>query len=171
MLSRLDIHSVCTIERTNKMELDRALELAVESSWEELVTPDERCSMHIEYENIAELELSSLEVWMIKNHGYGKLVCSYSVSRSDSSATSLEPVGIHFENPYRSKTLAGNLGFIMRNQRQFSRPPDRSIHGLVQIDRPSEAERNSAAIWSRGICTDSTEHLAAETLPREAIRV
>lgn len=56
------------------MELDRALELAVESSWQELVNPDELCSIHIQYENIAELALSSLEVWMIKNRGYGKLV-------------------------------------------------------------------------------------------------
>lgn len=136
------------------MELDRALELAVVSSWEELVSPGESCSVHVEYKNIAELPLSSLEVWMIKNRGYGKLVCSYSVSQSDSSTASPEPVGIHFENPYRSKTLVGNLDFIMRNQRQFNRPPDRSVHGLVQIDRPSEAEAKSAAIWSRNIRTD-----------------
>lgn len=138
------------------MELDRALELAVESSWQELVNPDELCSIHIQYENIAELALSSLEVWMIKNRGYGKLVCSYSLLRSDSPGASLEPVGIHFENPYRSKTLTTNLDFIMRNQRQFSRPPDRSVHGLVQVKHPSKAEMENATIWSRSISTDST---------------
>jgi hypothetical protein len=137
------------------VELDRALELAVESSWKELVNPDEPCSIHIEYKNIAELALSSLEVWMIKNRGYGTLLCNYSVSRS--SAASLEPLGIHFEKPFRSETMARNLDFIMRNQRRFSRPPDRSVHGLVQINRPSEAEAKNAAIWSRNIGTDASD--------------
>lgn len=51
------------------MELDRALELAVMSSWEELVNPGEACRIHVEYRNISELPLNSTEVWMIKNRG------------------------------------------------------------------------------------------------------
>jgi hypothetical protein len=137
------------------MELDRALELAVESSWEELVNPDESCSIHIVYKNISELPLDSLEVWMIKNRGYGKLVCGYSLLRSDSLAASSEPLGIHFEKPFRSETMARNLDFIMRNQPKFSRPPDRSVHGLVQINHPSEAEAENATIWSRAIGAES----------------
>lgn len=153
------------------MELDRALTLAVESSWEEFVDPDELCSIHIVYKNISELPLNSVEVWMIKNRGYGKLVCSYSVSRSESSTAFPEPLGTHFESPYRSETMARNLDFIMRNQRQFSRPPDRSVHGLVQIDRPSEAEAKSAGIWSRSIGAESMQHLAADRYSGQAIRV
>jgi hypothetical protein len=53
--------------------------------------------------------------------------------------------------------MARNLDFIMRNQRRFSRPPDRSVHGLVQINRPSEAEAKNAAIWSRNIGTDAND--------------
>jgi hypothetical protein len=60
--------------------------------------------------------------------------------------------------------LADNLDFIMRNQHQFSRPSDRSTHGLVQIGLPSEEERKSAAIWSRGIRSNSTEALPVEVL-------
>lgn len=150
------------------MELDRALELAVESSWEELVNPDESCSIHIVYKNMSALPLNSVEVWMIKNRGYGKLVCSYSLSRSP---TSQEPGGIHFENPYQSKTMARNLDFIMRNQRQFGRPPDRSVHGLVQINRPSEAEANSASIWSSSIRLNSVEDLPVGAPKEEAIRL
>jgi hypothetical protein len=146
------------------MELDRALELAVVSSWEELVNPGESCSLHVEYENVRGLPLNSVEVWMIRNRGYGTLVCSYSISRSDSSAASPEPLGMHFANFYGSKTLAANLDFIMRNQRQFSRPPNSSIHGLIQVGHPSEEERKSAATWSSGVRNGSPEDLAVEAL-------
>jgi hypothetical protein len=150
------------------MELDRALELAVVSSWDDLVHPGESCSIHVEYRNTSELPLNSVEVWKIENRGYGTLVCSYSMSRSDSWPVPPETLEMHFANNYRSTILADNLDFIMRNQHQFSRPPDRSIHGMVQIDLPSEEERKSAAIWSRGIRTDSTEGLPVEVLHGEA---
>jgi hypothetical protein len=52
--------------------------------------------------------------------------------------------------------LIKDLNFIMRNQRHFTRPADRSIHGWVRIDCPSEADRKDAAIGSRAARTDST---------------
>jgi hypothetical protein len=142
------------------MELDRALELAVVSSWDELVAPGEPCSIHVEYKNVSEVRLSSLEVWMIKKRGYGMLVCSYSTLPADSSATLLEP-GIHFANSYRSTTLARNLDFIMRNQHQFSRPMDHSIHGFVQVDSAGEENREEAALWCRSRI-DSPENPGAQ---------
>ena len=121
------------------MELDRALELAVVSSWEDLVKPDETCSVHVEYENISALPLGLLEVWTIKNRGYGTLVCRYSVEPSNSASSPASEVPkIRFANSYHSKRVADNLDFILWNQSQFTRPADRSIHGLVQIDCPSE---------------------------------
>jgi hypothetical protein len=66
------------------MELDRALELAVISSWEELVAPDESCSIHVVYDNVSNLAVNSVEVWKVKNRGYEGLVCSYSISRPES---------------------------------------------------------------------------------------
>jgi len=143
------------------MELDRALELAVVSSWEELVKPGESCSMHVEYKNVSELPLNSVEVWMIKNRGYGMLVCRYSMSQTSSSAASPGPLGMHFANSYQSRTMAADLDFIMRNQRQFSRPPDRSIHGLIQVDLPSEEDRKSAVAWSGSARAGSTEDCVA----------
>jgi len=64
---------------------------------------------------------------------------------------------MHFANSYRSKTLADSLDFIMRNQRQFSRPIDHSIHGLVQIDCPSKEDQNDAVAWSRAASMDTAE--------------
>jgi hypothetical protein len=150
------------------MDLDRALELAVVSSWDDLVNLGESCSIHVEYRNVFELPLNSVEVWKIANRGDGTLVCSYTISRSDSSPMAPETPEMRFTNNYRSTILADDLDFIMRNQHQFSRPPDRSIHGLVQIDLPSEEERKSAAIWSRDIRTDSPEGLPVEVLQEGA---
>ena len=65
------------------MQLDRALELAVVSSWNEIVTAGEACSVHVEYQNVSRLPVSSLEVWMIKKRGYGMLVCRCSMPRAD----------------------------------------------------------------------------------------
>jgi hypothetical protein len=139
------------------MELDQALELAVVASWDELVVAGESCAIHVEYVDLSRLPVSSLEVWMIKNRGYGTLVCRYSVPASNSSVPRLGEPPMHFANSYRSQTLADNLDFIMRNQRQFSRPIDHSIHGLVQIDRPSKEAQNYAATWSRAACIETAE--------------
>lgn len=139
------------------MELDRALELAVVSSWEELVKPGEACSVHVKYENISALPFGLLEVWTIKNRGYGTLVCRYSVEPSNSAPPASEVPTIRFANSYHSKRLSDNLDFILRNLSQFTRPPDRSIHGLVQIACPSEESRNDAATWSQEALTCSAE--------------
>ena len=139
------------------MELDRALELAVVSSWGELVKPGETCSVHVEYENTSDLPLSSLEVWTTRNRGYGTLVCDYFVAPSNSVFPSFEVPRIRFANSYHSKMLVNNLNFIMRNQHQFTRPADRSIHGLVQIDWPTEKDKSDAATWGRAVLTDSAE--------------
>ena len=45
----------------------------------------------------------------------------------------------------------------MRNQGQFTRPADRSIHGLVQIDCPSEEDQSDAATWSRAVVAEFAE--------------
>jgi len=151
------------------MDLGQALDLAVVTSWAELVDPGEACSIHVEYVDLSGLPVSSLEVWKIKNRGYGTLVCRY--SRAGSHSARLEVPAMHFANSYSSQALADNLDFILRNQHQFSRPSDRSIHGLVQIELPSEDERKSATIWSREVRTNSTagdrhdEDLAVDAPP------
>jgi hypothetical protein len=150
------------------MDLDRALELAVVASWGELVDPGEVCSIHVEYVDLSGLPVNSLEVWKIKNRGYGTLVCRYSTG---SNSSRLEVPALHFANSYRSQTLDDNLDFILRNQHQFCRPSDGSIHGLVQVDLPLEKDRESAKIWSREVRTNSTngarhdEDLAVDAPP------
>jgi hypothetical protein len=134
------------------MELDQALEFAVASSWNELVRPGESCSVHVEYVNEPKVPLQRVEVWMIRYRGYGSLIGSYSVAAA-SAAPRGQLTPMHFASSYGSQTLADNLGFIMSHQDQFSRAPSTSVHGLVQIDPPTEDERKSAADWSSGIHT------------------
>ncbi len=143
------------------MELDRAFELAVTSSWDELVHPGESCSIHVEYKNESGLPLSLVEVWTIRNRGYGNLAFRYVAPRADSSAPHLEPATMSFANSYHSDILASNLDFIMRNQSDFTRPIDHSIHGLVQIDTPNEDAKESAAAWRRSIQTQRRVGLGA----------
>lgn len=128
------------------MEFDRALELAVISSWEELVAPNESSSKHVQCEDVPDLAMNSVEVWTVTNRGSEKPVCEYSISRSNPSATRVD-----FANFYYSKILADNLDFIIRDQNEFSRTGDRSIHGLLQIDPLSEEDRKSATAWSQSV--------------------
>jgi hypothetical protein len=130
------------------MEVDRALELAVVASWDEIVDRGESCSLHVEYGDIQQRPLSALEVWKIKNRGYGTLVYRYAAEGLNLPGSRPEAAPVLLANSRRSHTLADNLDFIMRNQREYSRPTGRSIHGLVRIDRPNEDERKSAAAWS-----------------------
>lgn len=133
------------------MELDRALELAVISSWDELVHPGEPCSIHVEYKNVSGLPLSLVQVWTIRKRGYGTLAFRYVAPRADSSTPHLEAATMSFANSYRSDILASNVDFIMRNQSDFTRPIDHSIHGLVQIETPNEEDRERAAAWRHSI--------------------
>jgi hypothetical protein len=145
------------VERQNKVELDRALELAVISSWADLVNPGESCLVHVEYKDISDIPLDSLEVWTIRNRGYGTLVCLCSISPSSSTLVSSAIPSVQFANSCHSQTLASNLSFIMRNQGEFTRPTGRSVHGLVQIDSPSDEEQSAAAAWSEAVRTEFTE--------------
>jgi hypothetical protein len=138
------------------MDLDRALELAVVASWDELVVPGEAASLHVEYVNLSEFPVNSLEVWKIEDRGDGTLVCRYSAAGANSLVSRLEVPAMQFANSYHSQTLADNLDFILRNQHRFSRISGRSIHGLVQVDLPLEGDRENAKIWSRGVRTGPT---------------
>ncbi|HWF38558.1 MAG TPA: hypothetical protein VG322_08570 [Candidatus Acidoferrales bacterium] len=129
------------------MELDRALELAVISAWDELIGSGGPCSVHVEYKNVARLPLSLMEVWTIAKRGYGTLAFRYATPRSDTSRPQLENATMNFANSYHSETLASNFDFIMKNQGDFSRPGDQSIHGSVQIETPNEEDRKIAATW------------------------
>jgi hypothetical protein len=145
--SQLPLSTVKCGGKENQMELDRALELAVVSSWDELINPGEMCSVHVEYKNITAVPLTLVEVWTIRQRGYGTLAFRYVASGVESSAPHMDGTVMQFANSYHSDTLANNLDFIMRNQSTFTRPIDHSTHGLIQIETPNEEDRKKASVW------------------------
>ena len=141
------------------MELDRALRLAVTSCWNDLVNPDEVCCVHVEYKNVSGLPLSLVEVWIINSGGGRTLAFRYAAPRSNSSASRRENPKMQFANSYRSPKLAGNVDFIMRNQDNFTRPDDGSIHGFIEIETPSAENRKTAGAWQGSIQNESSAEL------------
>jgi hypothetical protein len=145
------------VERQDQVELDRALQFAVISSWADLVNSGESCLVHVEYNDIPDVPIGSLEVWAIRNRGYGTLVCRCSMAPSAPAPVSFAAPNIQFANSYHSEALASSLILVMRNQREFTRRTGGSSHGLVQIDCPSEEDQSDAAAWSEAVRIEFSE--------------
>ena len=124
------------------MELDKALRFAVILAWDDLMNASETGSVRVEYQGKSGISLDRVSVWSTKGWGYHDLVCDYWTSTS-----SAHPDGLCFKDGQESAKLAETLGFIMKNQHQFTRPADVGDHGLILIDPPTQEERQEAAAW------------------------
>jgi hypothetical protein len=142
------------------MELDKALQLAVIQSWEDILKVPNTCSVRIEYQQEAGTSLDYLSVWSDRPKGYQFLICNYWTT-----TTSAHVGGARFANGYRSDQLAQSVDFIMKNQDQFTRPADASRNGLVQINPPSGEDRAEAATWMSGF---EAKHFANSAMEEAA---
>ena len=124
------------------MELDKALQLAVIQSWDDILKVPNSCSVRVEYEQEADTTLDYLSVWSDRPKGYQFLICRY-----QTPLTSARPSGTRFANGYHSNQLAQSLEFIMKNQDQFTRPTDAGRNGLALIYPPTGGDRAEAATW------------------------
>jgi len=124
------------------MELDKALQFAAILAWEDLTKADEAGSVRVEYQGKPGTDLDNVSVWSAKGWGYHDRLCDYWTSSSPA-----HPSGVCFKNGHNSDKLADSLGFIMKNQDQFTRPADAGSNGLVVIDPPTVDERQQAATW------------------------
>ncbi|HTC94027.1 MAG TPA: hypothetical protein VK699_11280 [Terriglobales bacterium] len=134
------------------MEFEKAIALAVVSSWDELVKAnDAQCTVRIEYRDISGASLEWLKVWMVNQNGHWVLVCNYSTRGSHSS----QDLRFRFANSYQSATLAQSLDFIMQNQLRFKRrAAGSSMKGMVEISLPNAEERANADIWKKAVTDD-----------------
>jgi hypothetical protein len=131
------------------MDFEKALEFAVISAWDDLVKPQEKNSIHVEYTNVDGIPVPSLQVWATyRGHGYR--VCDYSTGPANGSKLK----GTRFSNSYGSQTLPETLDLIMLNQSQFTRPAGRGVNGLVQVAAPSKEARARAAEWWHTMMTE-----------------
>lgn len=137
------------LERTKTdsglLELDKALQYAVTLAWGELTTPIEPRAVRVEYLCEPGSPLDHLSVWSVRARGYQDLVCDFWAS-----ASAAHPSGASFGNRYCSDKLAAALGFIVKNQGQFTRPADAGRHGLVLLYPPDAHDRAEAATWMKG---------------------
>lgn len=133
------------------MEFEKAVALAVVSSWDDLVRPsDERCTIRIEYRDIRGAALEWLKVWIVRQSGHLVLVCNYSTRASRS-----QDLRFRFANSYESAALTQGLDFIMQNQLRFQRRvPGSSMKGVVEVALPTEQERVGADTWRKAITDD-----------------
>ncbi len=127
------------------MELDKAFEFALILAWEDLAKIAKPTSLRIEYRAEPGTALDHVSVWSDRSGGYLDLVCDCWTQPSSS-----HPDGIRFNNGRYSDQLMQALGFIMKNQDQFSRHADACRDGLVLVYPPGESERAEAALWLRG---------------------
>jgi hypothetical protein len=124
------------------MELDKVLRFAVILAWDDLMRASEPSPVRVEYQGKSGISLDRVSVWSAKAWGYHDLVCDYWTS-----AASDHPSGVCFKNGRASDKLAETLGFVMKNQHQFTRPADAGDHGLILVDPPTAEERREAAAW------------------------
>lgn len=133
------------------MEFEKAIALAVVSSWDELVRPnDEQCTIRIEYRDVRGGALEWLKVWMVRQSGHWVLVCNYSIRASRS-----QDPRFRFANSYESAALTQGLDFIMQNQLRFKRRvAGSSMKGMIEVAPPTEQERVGADTWRKTIIDD-----------------
>jgi len=126
------------------MELDKTFQFAVIQAWEDLMKTDVPCLVRVEYQCEPGAPLDYVSIWLVRDGGYQELVCDYWTS-----TTSAHPSGVRFRDTHHSEQLTEALDFIMKNQDQFTRPPDACRNGLVLIYPPTEDEQSEAGSWMR----------------------
>jgi hypothetical protein len=142
------------------MDLNKALELSVISSWGDLVKAGEKAFVKVEYENVTGAPLRWLEVWTSRNRGYGSLVCRFSAAPLLSSSGAGGPL-VHFANSYHSKNLSDALDFVLRNQSRFTRLSSLSGQTSVRLDQPTDQNRSDAAAWIQSVSPDFAKAAAS----------
>lgn len=144
------------------MKLDTAFANAVVLAWEDLAKTAMPCSVRVEYRSEVGTPLDYLGIWSVGPKGHQFLVCDYWTCPSQA-----HPGGVRFWNGHHSDRLAQALDFLMKNQDQFTRPPDAFRDGIVLIDPPTEVERTQAATWMIGLqgAAADVSHPAHEKAP------
>lgn len=122
-------------------EQDKTIEQIIEStvvvSWRDLMHGRSGL-VDIEYGLAPSGALDYVQLWSSVKRGYWLLACTYWMSASGS-----HEAGVHFDNGYKSDSLAHNLEAVMQHQNVFALP---HTPGLLQIVTPTENERKAAAV-------------------------
>lgn len=122
-------------------QLDRALELAVVQSWDELMPESTSGLIHIEYQTGKDGSLDYAIIWASTIRGHWNLICELWMKPLWSHAT-----GLRFRGDPPPAGFAETLEFISLHENAFLKLPDQ--HGLIQISTPTPDERKAAEQWT-----------------------
>ena len=128
------LHSATTAELT------RVLQSAVILSWDDLMPPATTGSVHIEYGKAASGAIDFLKVLSSTTRGCWKLACEYWVSPSWGHTP-----GMSFGDIPCPRKFAQTIQNLMQHESEFTPPCESSCNGMIQVTRPTEAEREDAS--------------------------
>jgi hypothetical protein len=128
------------LKMNREQNIERILEAAVIVSWSDLI-PERTGLVNIEYGFSPKGTLDHLLILASVRRGYWLLICSYSMPDS-----TVQDSGIHFENRFRSQTLAHILEVVMQHQSAFILPLKQNWQAVLRINTPTEVEDKAAAV-------------------------
>ena len=119
--------------------IDRILECAVALNWSALASSDEATALQVEYRIGPDRSLDYLKLWSSTTRGVWNLVCEYWTQSSSGHES-----GTTFNRGNYSGDFTWMLDAIMQHQRAFLSGSRDFVDGLVQINRPTDADLASA---------------------------
>lgn len=146
------------MEPVERQELDRFLEAGIIVSWPDLMSNSEPGLIHVEYDRTDAGHLNHLQVWSSTMRGHWELICTCVMQSSG-----FHNDRIQFENGYASDRLSQILELAMEHQDAFVLPPNFDRQGLLQINAPSEKERQAAVALVSKVF-DALNSFVAESL-------
>src|ERR1051325_4629496 len=131
--------SFADLPNVGTLRLDRALESAVQVSWNDLMSVAESGSIHLEYRIESDGSLQYLKIWASTRRGYWNLVCEQWIT-----SAWLHSPGLHFFDGYYSEGLAHFLEIVARHQGTFIGVSGTCRCGSLHTSQPTEDESREA---------------------------
>lgn len=141
--------------------IDRILECAVALNWDALAKTNEAIALQVEYRIGAGGSLDYLKLWASTTRGVWKLVCEYWMQSSSGHES-----GTTFNGANAPGDFTWMLDAIMQHQQAFLPGSRNFVDGLVQINRPTDADLASAQADMNDAMDRVGAHLARPLPPK-----
>ncbi len=141
--------------------IDRILECAVALNWNALASTNEATALQIQYRIGPGRSVDYLKLWSSTTRGVWNLVCEYWMQSSSGHES-----GTTFNGGYYSRDFTWMLDTIMQHQPEFLPGPRDFVDGLVQINRPTDADLVSARVDMNAALDRVGSHLGMPAHPK-----
>ena len=141
--------------------IDRILECAVALNWNALAKTNEAIALQVEYRIGSGGSLDYLKLWASTIGGAWKLVCEYWMQSSSEHES-----GTTFNGGKLPGDFTWMLDAIMQHRQAFLPGSRDFVNGLVQINRPTDADLASAQADMNDALDRVGSHLARPLPPK-----